>query len=310
MTILASATHKVLLKVSGTQTTLPDIGHAFVRDFFAAQMLSAGILPVVIQNADPGVSRLIIWFDPNGATTVDAETAQGSFKLSNDGTTWITDPTAAQWRMWLQFYLGGSSSGEVVAQFGYTQAVRLAAAGLDNAFNMINVGGLVLNNVAPFYTTGSYAAYGAYMNANHVDFQSGYKVINWVDWSIFPTYINNVANATFDYVGVINFSAATGNPYSADGGRIALVFHKLPLSASTVFDSTPTIISGAYNNPWHFYPNDGGASWQPLPIIESISVRPCDMQAKFGKTATQPFVGKNGTAPSLNTYAVSQLIKV
>ena len=111
MTILAPATHKVLLKVSGTQTTLPDIGHAFVRDFFAAQMLSAGILPVVIQNADPGVSRLIIWFDPNGATTVDAETAQGSFKISNDGATWITDPTAVQWRTWLQFYLGGSSGG-------------------------------------------------------------------------------------------------------------------------------------------------------------------------------------------------------
>lgn len=110
MTIINTSTHKVLLKTGGTSTELGQIAHFFIRDFFAAEMVSSGILPVTISNTSPTLSRLVIWFDPNGTTTTDAENLEGAFNISNNGTSWIANPTPAQWRAWLQFYLAAASS--------------------------------------------------------------------------------------------------------------------------------------------------------------------------------------------------------
>lgn len=216
MTILASATHKVLLKVSGTQTTLPDIGHAFVRDFFAAQMLSAGILPVVIQNADPGVSRLIIWFDPNGTTTVDAENAQGSFKISNDGTTWIADPTAAQWRTWLQFYIGGSSGlpGTLTFIAARNAGVNTPAAG----------GTITGSTAAQFFT----ATFPAVVDATRL-----YGICSSVGGSsgvaAYSVSAKNSTTITFTQVGEAdNGSGGVGVGTVFNGSPDFIVFYRNP----------------------------------------------------------------------------------
>lgn len=308
MTIINTSSHKVLLKTGGTATDMAQVAHFFIRDFFAAELVSSGILPVVIQNADPGVSKNVIWFDPNGTTTTDAETLEGAFKLSTDGTSWITNPNAIQWRDWLKSWIVGASSnssswetcfkvGMTGSPFGYPN-VQQNVATVDHPFttNSFGVNGATgfagstgashMNNTA-FW--GDTVPISQLLNAE-------YRVVNYCDISMLNDYQMRT-RARYPWAIGADFQ-----PYNSSGGGGVKFYFTRCMTVQTDPNTNASSNSHVSNQ------GDSGIGGtigtdvnmpftNQLQITEVITVF-CDMQARFGKTAMNA---------GSNTYRVVEL---
>lgn len=112
-TIFDPSAHRFAITTNSTNP--PVLERFWPRDIHARLLEDQGILPVVRSNTDPGLSRDIVWFDPNGVTNADAAAVQGTYWLCLDGATWTQNPSAAQWRAWLKTYLGAGGAASIVS---------------------------------------------------------------------------------------------------------------------------------------------------------------------------------------------------